>query len=429
MMRPPVVKLLIIFFLFCNCFIAQGSEKPDSLLLIRQLNSTAMPVSLDSAFEQFSFLNNSIKESRIVGLGEATHGSHEFQKGNTEIMKYLITHMNFKVIVFESAFGGTDLLNKYIRGEDVSLKQAVYNIGFFHLMNNDVLDFANWLRDYNTGKKEDEQIQVYGCDSQSGREVIEDLVKFLEDHQALTDELKTRLNDLKDKFPESPKKELNQTAKLLENSFKALDAGEEIKQRLQIVIQAVDIASASKIFSSPKRDKYMAQNCDWIFKANHQKKMVIYAHNRHIAKATDETMLKWMGQHIKNLYPEYFVIGTGFNQGTVGLKGTEYIPTTYKDAINGSYDFLFKQCKYPSFYLDLDLLNEPELKSFISTKNFSRDIGGREYPDIEANMKRNYRKHTLSKSYDALLFFKESTPKKIMTWDKWPGSRLYPQQL
>lgn len=371
MMKPPVVKLLMIFFLFWNCFIAQGSVKPDSLLLIRQLNSSAMPVSLDSAvnFEQFSFLNNSIKESRIVGLGEATHGSHEFQKANTEIMKYLITHMNFKVIVFESPFGGTDLLNKYIRGEDVDLKQAIFNIGFYHLMNTDILNFANWLRDYNSGKKEDEQIQMYGCDSQSPRYVIDDLVKFLEDHQSLANGLKS-LKDLKDKFPETPKKELNQTAKLLKNLFKASDTGEEIKQRLQILIQAIDLATSSPSSRVLNRERYMAQNCDWIFKANHQKKMAIYAHNMHIAKVTSHIVQKWLGQYIKNLYPEYFVIGTGFNQGTVGLKGSSIIPLTFKEAINGSYDYLFKQCKYPSFYLDLDLLNEPELKSLSEQRIF-----------------------------------------------------------
>ena len=53
-------------------------------------------------------------------------------KGNTEIMKYLITRMNFKVIVFESPFGETDLLNRYIRGEDVNLNKAIFNIGFYH---------------------------------------------------------------------------------------------------------------------------------------------------------------------------------------------------------------------------------------------------------------------------------------------------------
>jgi len=307
MKKKSLAKLFIIPLLFCNYFVARGSEKLDSLLLLKQLNRSAIPISLDSAvnYEQFSFLNKSIKESRIVGLGEATHGTHEFMKGNTEIMKYLISYMNFKVIVFESAYGGTDLLNKYITGENVSINKAIYNIGFLNFMNNDILSFVKWLREYNSNKIQDEQVKVYGCDSQSVRYVIDDLVKFLQQHQSLSTELKNRLIDLRDKLSETPDKEKIKTLKLLQSSFNPLIADVEINQRMNIVIQCIDIATSSTLGSILKRDRYMASNCDWLFNANNQRKMVIYAHNMHIAKATDNSMEKPMGQYISQLHPDF----------------------------------------------------------------------------------------------------------------------------
>jgi len=410
-------KLFIIVLLFCCSFVTQGSEKPDSLLLLKQLNSSAIPISLDSAVndEQFSFLRQSIKESRIVGLGEATHGTHEFMKGHTEIIKYLISNMNFKVIVFESGYGGTDLLNKYITGENVSINKAIYNIGFINFMNYDILSFVKWLREYNSNKTNEEQVKVYGCDSQFVRYVIDDLMKFLQQHQSLSSELKSRLIDLRDKLSETSKKEKLKTLKLLQSSFNPLIANEEIKQRMEIVIQCIDVATSSILGSLLKRDRYMAQNCDWLFNANNQRKMVIYAHNMHIAKATDNSMEKLMGQYISQLHPDFFVIGTGFSQGSVGIKRKNDTPAFYKEAINNSYDFFFAKCQYPSYFLDFSLINNTELKTFVSTKSLSRNTGGTLYEDIATNEKLNYRKHVLDKSYDALLFFKDSSPTQKMS--------------
>lgn len=366
-------------------------------------------------YEQFSFLNKSIKESRIVGLGEATHGTHEFMKGNTEIMKYLISYMNFKVIVFESGYGGTNLLNKYITGDNVSINKAIYNIGFLNFMNNDILSFVKWLREYNSNKIQDEQVKVYGCDSQSVRYVIDDLVKFLQQHQSLSTELKNRLIDLRDKLSETPDKEKIKTLKLLQSSFNPLIADVEINQRMNIVIQCIDIATSSTLGSILKRDRYMASNCDWLFNANNQRKMVIYAHNMHIAKATDNSLEKPMGQYISQLHPDFYVIGTGFCKGSVGIKRKNYTPSFYKEAINNSYDFFFAKCQYPFYFLDFSLINNTELKTFVSTKNISRNTGATSSEDNVPNEKLNYRKHVLDKSYDALLFFKESSPTQIMS--------------
>jgi len=421
MKKKSFAKLFIITLLFFNSFVARGSEKPDSLLLLKQLNSAAIQIAMDSTenFEQFSFLDKSIKESRIIGLGEATHGTHDFVKGNTEIIKYLITHKNFKVVVFESQYGGTDLLNKYIKGEDVKLNSAIYNIGFLNLMNYDILNFAKWLREYNANKKQEKQVVLYGCDSQSARYVVDDLMKFLDEHQSLSKELKEGMIDLRDNMHKTSHKQMKQTLKLLERSFKSLNANDEIMQRLQIVIQSVDLATSSALGRILKRDQLMSLNCKWIFNYNHQNKMAIYAHNAHIAKTSDNSMKKPMGQYISQLYPDFFVIGTGFNQGTVKVQNMGKNPNqTYKSAIDNSYDFFFTQCKYPAFYLDFGLLNNTELKSYVGIKNLSRNIGTGYFIDNAANVQLNYRKHVLSKSYDAMLYIKESTPTRLIFTEK-----------
>lgn len=220
---------------------------------------------------------------------------------------------------------------------------------------------------------------------------------------------------MRDKLSEIPNKEKTKTLKLLQSSFNPLIADEEIKQRMDIVIQCIDLATSSTLGSLLKRDRFMAQNCEWLFNSNNQRKMVIYAHNVHIAKATDNSMKKLMGQYISQLHPDFYVIGTGFSQGSVGTKRKNYTPSFYKEAINNSYDFFFSKCQYSSFYLDLSLKNNTELKTFVSTKNLSRNTGATKYEDNASNEELNYRKHVLDKSYDALLFFKDSSPTQKMS--------------
>jgi erythromycin esterase len=184
---------------------------------------------------------------------------------------------------------------------------------------------------------------------------------------------------------------------------------------MNIVIQCIDIATSSTLGSILKRDRYMASNCDWLFNANNQRKMVIYAHNMHIAKATDNSMKKLMGQYISQLHPDFYVIGTGFSKGSVGIKRKNYTPSFYKEAINNSYDYFFAKCQYLSYFLDFDIIDDAGLKSFLGSKNLSRNTGGNQYEDNVVNEKQNYRKHVLDKSYDALLFFKESSPTQKMS--------------
>lgn len=408
------LKLMILIYVAHITSFVGAAEKQDSITLIKQLNQTAIPITLKASenYEQFHFLENSIKDSRIVGLGEATHGTHEFMKGNMEVMKYLITNMDFKVIVFETQFGCTDLINRYITGEEVSLNDAMYKLGFLTLLNKNMLSFVEWLKTYNKARAEDDQVLLHGCDVQSSRYVIDDLMEFLEANNSLSLDLNNGLTTLKEKLYKLPKKDLKSTVKQLNKAMKPLDASAEIKHIQKVVNQSADLATASILGGILKRDKYMAETCKWIYDNTGNKKMAVYAHNMHIAQAADNSMKKRMGQHLQQFFPDYFAIGTAFNKGDVGIVGTGFEISTYQNAVHGSYDWLFRQSNHLSFFLDFGKIGDNELYEFISTKNISRNPHGgtSKYPDDKANVNLNYRKHTLSKSYDALLFFNSSTP-------------------
>ncbi len=59
-----------------------------------------------------------IGEARIVLLGEASHGTHEFYFERAAITKRLIAEKNFTVIAIEADWPDASRVHRYARGAD-----------------------------------------------------------------------------------------------------------------------------------------------------------------------------------------------------------------------------------------------------------------------------------------------------------------------
>jgi len=85
--------------------------------LITQLNNTLVPLSYTNPLiwtaEDLSYFDK-LADKKIVGLGEATHGTSEFFKAKFKIFKYLVEHHNYKVFAFEADVGESIYINQAI---------------------------------------------------------------------------------------------------------------------------------------------------------------------------------------------------------------------------------------------------------------------------------------------------------------------------
>lgn len=61
-----------------------------------------------------NLLNKYIKDKELVGLGEATHGTKEFQNMRTRIISYLVENLGFRTIVLEESYSHCLRINSYI---------------------------------------------------------------------------------------------------------------------------------------------------------------------------------------------------------------------------------------------------------------------------------------------------------------------------
>src|SRR3954466_7606216 len=99
-------------------------------------------------------LIDAVGNARLVLLGEASHGTHEFYRERAELTKRLVVEKGFHAVAVEADWPDAYRVNRYVRGhsdERVTI-DALSDFARFPAWmwrNTDVLDFVGWLREHN----------------------------------------------------------------------------------------------------------------------------------------------------------------------------------------------------------------------------------------------------------------------------------------
>lgn len=111
-----------------------------------------------------------IGDARIVLLGEATHGTHEFYRERARITKRLIRERGFHAVAVEADWADAWRVNCYVQGQSDDGDAAEALSGFRRFpawmwRNAEVLDFLGWLRAHNDARPESAELTgFYGLD-------------------------------------------------------------------------------------------------------------------------------------------------------------------------------------------------------------------------------------------------------------------------
>ena len=130
-------------------------------------------------------LIDGIGDARVVLLGEATHGTHEFYRERAYITRRLIVEKGFAAVAVEADWPDAYRINRFVRGTgpDEEAVQALEDFGRFPTWmwrNADVLDFIGWLRTYNEAQAADKRAGFYGLDLYSLRASMEAVLRYLD---------------------------------------------------------------------------------------------------------------------------------------------------------------------------------------------------------------------------------------------------------
>ena len=136
------------------------------------------PGDLDALVEQ-------IGEAKYVLLGEATHGTHEFYLWRAILTKRLIEEKGFSFVGVEGDSPDCYRVNRFVKQYDGHARNAYETIREFNRWptwmwaNWEVIEFINWLKDFNNRGSTKQKVGFYGLDVYSLGESLDALMKYL----------------------------------------------------------------------------------------------------------------------------------------------------------------------------------------------------------------------------------------------------------
>src|SRR6266403_31397 len=147
-----------------------------------ELKERARPL---SSSEDLDPLLDFIGDSRIVLLGEASHGTHEYYTWRTGISQRLISEKEFSFIAVEGDWPECYQINRYVK-DNASAASAEDVLGAFRRWptwlwaNREVWQLVSWLKDFNGRQTQGSKRGFYGLDVYSLRDSLHEIIRYLE---------------------------------------------------------------------------------------------------------------------------------------------------------------------------------------------------------------------------------------------------------
>lgn len=154
------IKTIVAFALILSSLSAYSQDKN-----LQWINENAVSLAENhSSDTTFSFLDSELKENTILGLGEASHGTHEFYTQKAHIIQYLITNSNYKLIGFELTQAYLKPINDYIQNGNGDLKGLMKDLMLYNTQ--EIFELFQWLKEYNQKQTASKKVVLFGFDSE-----------------------------------------------------------------------------------------------------------------------------------------------------------------------------------------------------------------------------------------------------------------------
>lgn len=383
-----------------------------------------------------------IGDSRLVLLGEASHGSAEFYEMRARITQELVEKKGFSIVAVEADWPDATHINHYIKGTTPDpLLESTFFTRFPTWMwaNRSVLKFSQWLKAHNqmvgaTGKK----VGFYGLDMYSLSSSIEAVLNYLDSVDPQTAQVaKTRYGCLTP-WASDPAlyAQVTMTKQYRECEKDVLATLQDLLgKRLDYAIADGDrffnaeqnarlVANAERYY----RTMYYAENSSWNQRDQHmfdtlqsvlayngrQSKAVVWEHNSHIGDARATQMSARgefnIGQLVRQHYGDAaYLIGFGTDHGTVAAASEWGGPMEVKQIQPShidSYEYIFHQVNSDNFLLPLrQPLLEITRKKLLAER-LERAIGVIYRPQSE--LQSHYFYASLPRQFDEYIWFDET---------------------
>lgn len=390
-----------------------------------------------------------VQGARVVGLGEATHSSHEFFALKHRVFRYLVEEKGFRSFSLETGWGGGLRLNDYVlhgKGDLQKIMDEEFQGLYAWWNNTDYRDLLLWMRAYNRQHPQD-PVQFTGNDfGFAGPQLYDRITSYV---AANRPSLLPRLTELyrglrpttsasehTDTYMQQPPAVRQSIAgrtgsalALLKQAKPAAGADRKAREAYDWAVQhatAVDQTARGYAFDTadPKqaaqamryRDSVMAENVAW-WQRRTGDKVLLSAHNGHVALASHspEAYPKVQGDFLRDkLGKNYLSIGATFDRGSFNATDAQEKLRTFTvgPAKPGSNEYTLDQVRHRDYLVDLRNTPAPA-RSWLATPRLTKNIGtaylgpgpeaGSEFPIA------------LSRSYDLVVHLQKVGAAELLT--------------
>ena len=406
-------------FTFLPFYLALTFQARAQRDLINALNTKLIEVETlqpNESFARFDEFSKALGNTKIIGLGESTHGTKEFTYFRGTLIKHLVTKLAYKAITLEADFSGALALNNYILYGKGKKNDCLYKLGVWIWNNQEFSNLVEWLRNYNLSQPDANKVKIYGCDMQ-----LPDISKQIIDKSF---QLKTPLDpeaeqalDLVCNWKEEYLKKpeiliMKKLASALNEEISQYPDTSVVRQSIKTIIQHINLRLTDNWYKRAKiRDQIMAENIDWVYENAPDHKVIFMGHNTHISKQPFYDDIKRAGGYLKDKYKNaYYALGASFYSGDFRAMDEKTHQLTVFSIpeleSKESSEFVFSQCKVPNFILDFDLsMDHKDIDMFLRKKTYAKNIGA-SYRKSERDLKPIYM--PLTDKFDGVFFFKKT---------------------
>jgi len=430
------ISFLLIFLLCANFVFSQDSAKIDSKAIITWLQQKAIPirhVEAGNSFSDLQPLEKILKNVRVIGLGENTHGTREFFQLKHRLLEFLVKEMKFTAFAMEAGYGSCEPINNYVLYGKGNLTSVLTAQGYVVWDTEELATMIEWMRTYNQSVPDDKKVAFYGIDFMYNEPAREKVLAYLQKYSVqiapAADSLFQLLSLQEKQWSKEKDKNLLLQARLKlqqlityltkhQEKLVAASSTKEFAQTLkysQVMEQWFMLHLPDPVDSlstiNMKRSQAMAANLLYLMeKEKPNAKFVVWEHNVHIGDGDMETGERNLGHVLKKkLRDKFYSIAFEFSQGTYQSRlrspGTfgDLKEVTVAAAPKGYLAYYLSQAKKGNLFWNLqDSVDNLIVKKWLGKPQMMRHFGW-------FNDDKSIKKVNLKSRYDGIIFIEQTT--------------------
>ncbi|WP_371563779.1 erythromycin esterase family protein [Streptomyces canus] len=330
-------------------------------------------------------LDRMIADAEVVGVGEATHGSHDFFALKDRLFRHLVEKKGFRTFALEAPWSTGLRLDDYVvhgKGDPRRIMREEFQRDYLWWNNTDYLRLVEWMRAYNVRHPTD-PVRFIGDDTAwTGPEVYDTVVARVAAADPASGE---RLNGLyRGLRPTVPTgtyieaylgKPYAERREMAERTGEALELVRRVGADDRTVQDATAIDRTARQyafdFEEPGqiaeamryRDQAMAANVLW-WQRHSGTRVLLSAHDAHVGyESYDPASPKMQGAFLRDgLGASYVNIGMTFDRGSFNATDQDETAVrrwTVGPAALGSNERTLDRVRYRDYALDLRTVGSP----------------------------------------------------------------------